>query len=163
MRHFNYSMLILMFSFIFLTAFIAKEDIDIQNDVRYFTLKVGDKPMSKEVIAKLTNAYKAQYGKNAVVKSVTLETIKGETWLVFTSGSTNNPSVAYQTYKKGPNDSPTLPDNAPKETCTGDGCSVCKFGASGGCYCDNRGGNGHCNHSISRISDDSNFISALFN
>ena len=62
-----------------------------QKDTKFFTLRIGDTPMSEEVKAKLISAYKAQYGTKAVVKSVTLEDFKGETWLVFTSGGKDNP------------------------------------------------------------------------
>ncbi|MBK7806346.1 MAG: hypothetical protein WAT37_16915 [Saprospiraceae bacterium] len=150
---FTYLALFLLMSF---TSDSTKE----QKDVKYFTLKKGDSPMTSEVKSKLTAAYKAQYGKKSVIESIKLEEINGATWLVFNSGSNSNPTVAYQTYKKPkPDDTTTVPSDAPKETCTGNPCSVCQFGRSGGCWC----AEGSCNHTISRITDDQNFMAILFN
>jgi len=157
---FSFPILVLFFSFSFLVSFSFRNSENL-NEVKYFTLTKGDSPMSGEVKAKLIAAYKAQYGSKSVINSVTLERINGETWLVFTSGSNKNPSVAYKTKKKDKPAETTVPSDAPKESCTGNPCSVCKFGLSGGCYCN--GGEGECNHSISRITDDVNFMASLFN
>jgi len=161
-KFFSLPMLMILFSIGFLVSF-TKKTADVQKDEKYFTLRLGDNPMSNEIKTQLITAYKAQYGPKAIVKEVTLEDFKGETWLVFTSGNKDNPTVAYQTRKKTKPASTTLPDNGPKEHCHGSGCSVCKFALGGGCYCDNRGGGGECNHSISRISDDVSFVNSLFN
>lgn len=131
-----------------------------QKEVKHFLLSKGDNPMSEGVKTMLAKAYKAQYGTSIINDSI-LYIVRGEdTYLVFNGSRKTGPTVAYKTFKKKKPAETTLPNDAPKETCTGNPCSVCRFGLSGGCYCD--GGNGSCNHSVSRITEDEAFMAALF-
>ena len=85
---------ILTYLALFLLMSFTSDSTKEQKDVKYFTLKKGDSPMTSEVKSKLTAAYKAQYGKKSVIESIKLEEINGATWLVFNSGSNSNPTVA---------------------------------------------------------------------
>jgi hypothetical protein len=159
---FSLSILCTLMSVVSLMSF-TNNNSKAQKGVKYFTLTIGDNPMTNEVKSKLTAAYKAQYGKKSVIESIEIKEMNGSFWLVFNSGSKLNPSVAYQTYKKPkPDDTTTVPSDAPKQSCSGNPCQQCSFSTGGGCYCiwDS---SGTCNHSISKITDDQNFMAVLFN
>jgi hypothetical protein len=114
---------------------------------KYFVVSENGKTISSEKKQKLTQAYKAIYGKSAKLKAVELVKYNGKMWVALQSGGQASPTLAIELKKQ--ETGLTFGLESATNTCAGDGCSWCYFMPGEGCIC-NRG-EGSCIHTTSSL------------